>query len=42
MNDSLLELVEGGMVAAEEALSKSIDKDSLKNRLKLKRLIENE
>ena len=42
MNDSLLELVEGGMVAAEEALSKSIDKDSLKNRLKLKRLIKSE
>jgi twitching motility protein PilT len=42
MNDSLLDLVEGGSVAAEEALSKSIDKDSLKNRLKLKRLIESE
>ena len=42
MNDSLLELAEGGIVSPEEALSKSVDKDALKTRLKFKRLIEGE
>jgi twitching motility protein PilT len=39
MNDSLAELVEKGVVQADEALSKAVDLDNLKTRLKSKNLI---
>jgi twitching motility protein PilT len=39
MNDSLAELVEKGLVNADEALSKAVDLENLKNRLKAKNLI---
>ncbi|MEI6614162.1 MAG: type IV pilus twitching motility protein PilT [Chrysiogenales bacterium] len=39
MNDSLAELVEKGLVDAVEALSKAVDLDNLKTRLKAKNLL---
>ncbi len=39
MNDSLTDLVEKGLVNADEALSKAIDLENLKNRLKAKNLL---
>jgi twitching motility protein PilT len=39
MNDSLAELVEKGLVNADEALSKAVDLENLKNRLRAKKLI---